>query len=172
MTTLTQEEALRLFEYRDGALYWKPRVMSRGRPSVKAGWLVGVDDGRGYMRLQVNNRKYYVHQMVFLLHHGFLPKCVDHADGNPKNNKIENLREASVSENMQNTKIKSDNTSGAKGVHFNLQKQKWQAKLCVRKKQIARVFETKELAVEFMELFREMAHGQFANHGYHKGAFA
>ncbi len=83
--SLTQAEAHRLFEYRDGALYWKPRVMSRGRPSVKEGRLVGVDDGRGYMRLQVNHRKYYVHQIVFLLHHGFLPKCIDHADGNQKN---------------------------------------------------------------------------------------
>jgi hypothetical protein len=144
--------------------------MSRGRPSVKEGRLVGVDDGRGYMRLQVNHRKYYVHQIVFLLHHGFLPKCIDHADGNQKNNKIDNLRAATVSENMRNTKRSTINTSGVKGVHFNKQKLKWQAKLTINGKQIARVFDSKELAIDFMELFREIVHGQFANHGIHKGA--
>jgi len=169
MATLTQDEANCLFEYRDGVLYWKPRAMSRGRPSIKAGLIVGVDDGRGYLKVGVSKKRYYVHQIVFLMHHGFIPKCIDHVDGNPKNNSLENLRAATVSENMCNTKRSSINTSGFKGVHFNKQKLKWQAKLWFKGKQVARIFDSKELAVEFMGLFREMAHGQFANHGVHKG---
>jgi hypothetical protein len=172
MTILTQEEALRLFEYRDGELFWKPKTMSRGRPSVLAGRKVGCLNGSGYVKMVHNKRKYYLHQLVFLMHHGYIPSSIDHIDGVGSNNRIENLRPASVSENMYNTKLKSTNTSGFKGVHFNKQHKKWQAKLWIQKKQIARMFETKELAVEFMELFREMAHGQFANHGHHKGASA
>ena len=47
---------------------------------------------------------------------------------------------------MCNTRINTVNTSGFKGVHFNKQKQKWQAKLWVRGTQIARAFENKDLA--------------------------
>jgi hypothetical protein len=170
MITLTQEEAHRLFEYRDGELFWKPKIISRGRPSVLTGRKVGCPNGCGYLTMVHNKRKYYLHQLVFLMHHGYIPANIDHIDGVGSNNRIENLRQASVSENMCNTRINTVNTSGFKGVHFNKQKRKWQAKLWVRKQQIARMFETKELAVEFMELFREMAHGQFANHGHHQGA--
>ena len=169
---LTQQRANEVFEYRDSNLYWKPRLLSRNRPSVKAGLVAGVDDGRGYLKVGVDKKRYYVHQIVFLMHNGYMPKCVDHADGNVKNNSPENLREASVSQNMFNTKINTKNTSGFKGVHFNKQKQKWQAKLLVRGKQIARVFESFEDAVDFMGLFRELVHGEFANHGKHKGVIA
>ena len=106
------------------------------------------------------------------MHHGYIPSNIDHIDGVGANNRIENLRQASVSENMYNTKMNTVNTSGFKGVHFNKRKRKWQAKLWVRGTQIARVFETKDLAIEFMDLLREMAHGQFANHGHHQGASA
>ena len=170
MTTLTQEEAHRLFEYRDGHLYYKPKIMSRGRPSVLAGRQVGTENGNGYTKVRYNKRSYYLHQLIFLLHHGYIPSNIDHIDGNGMNNRIENLREATVSQNMYNTRIRVNNTSGFKGVHFNKQKQKWQAKLWLNGIQIARVFHSKDLAVEFMELFREMAHGQFANHGHHQGA--
>ena len=170
MTTLTQEEAHRLFEYRDGDLFWKPRIMSRGRPSVLTGQKIGCPNGSGYFTMMHNKRKYYLHQLIFLMHHGYIPSNIDHIDGVGANNRIENLRQASVSENMYNTKINTVNTSGFKGVHFNKQKRKWQAKLWVRGTQIARVFETKDLAIEFMDLLREMAHGQFANHGHHQGA--
>ena len=170
--TLTQEEANELFEYRDGELFWKPRILSRNRPSVLNGMKVGCPNGSGYVKMVHNKRKYYLHQLVFLMHHGYIPSNIDHIDGVGTNNRIENLRPASVSENMCNTKISTVNTSGFKGVHFNKQKRKWQAKLWVRGIQIARVFETKDLAVEFMGLFREMAHGQFANHGHHKGKLA
>ena len=172
MTTLTQAEAHRLFEYRDGDLYWKPRIMSRGRPSVLEGRKVGCPNGSGYITVVYNKRKYYLHQLIFLMHHGYIPSNIDHIDGIGSNNRIENLREASVSQNMYNTKLRTDNTSGAKGVHFNKQHKKWQAKLYLSKKQVSRFFDTKENAVEFMELFREMAHGQFANHGHHQGASA
>ena len=170
--TLTQEAVKALFEYRDGDLHWKERTMSCGRPSVLNGQKVGCPNGSGYLTMVHNKRKYYLHQLVFLMHYGYIPANIDHIDGIGTNNKIENLRPASVFENMCNTKINTANTSGFKGVHFNKQKRKWQAKLLVRKQQIARMFETKDLAVEFMELFREMAHGQFANHGHHQGALA
>lgn len=161
---ITQQELLSLFDYKDGGLYYKDRIMSRGRPSVRNGEKIGSMMTNGYLNVALNKKKYLVHRLIFLYHHGYLPKFIDHVDGNPSNNAIENLREATMAENMCNTKTRTDNTSGVKGIHFNKQKKKWQAKLLVRGKQMARVFNTKELAIEFMQLFREMAHGSFARH--------
>jgi hypothetical protein len=161
---ITQKELLNLFDYKDGGLYYKDRFMSRGRPSVRNGEKIGSKMSNGYLNVALNKKKYLIHRLIFLYHYGYLPKFIDHIDGNPANNTIENLREATMAQNMCNTKIRIDNTSGTKGIHFNKQKKKWQSKLWVRGKQIARVFESKELALDFMGLFREMAHGQFAKH--------
>ena len=46
-------------------------------------------------------------------------KCVDHKDGNGLNNQRENLREASVKDNIRNSKISRNNTSSYKGVSYH-----------------------------------------------------
>lgn len=42
--------------------------------------------------------------------------CCDHIDGNPINNHISNLRWATIRENNQNSKVRSDNKLRTKGV--------------------------------------------------------
>jgi hypothetical protein len=44
---------------------------------------------------------------------------IDHIDGNPHNNRIENLRLSSFFENARNTKKDARNTSGETGVYLN-----------------------------------------------------
>lgn len=53
----------------------------------------------------------------------------DHRDGNGLNNQRENLRLCSNSENQCNTSIRSDNTTGYKGVSFNRRNQKYRARV-------------------------------------------
>ncbi len=43
-----------------------------------------------------------LHQMVWVVVHGRLPSQIDHINGNPLDNRLENLREVSSSENMLN----------------------------------------------------------------------
>jgi len=69
----------------------------------------------------------YVHRLVAL---HFIPnpgskRCVDHRNGDKTNNKIENLRWATKSENNANSKMRSHNTSGVKGVHWHKRYSKW-----------------------------------------------
>lgn len=52
-------------------------------------------------------------------------KRVDHKDQNGLNNMRNNLRVVTNSQNAMNSRIRSDNTSGVKGVHWNTKQQKW-----------------------------------------------
>lgn len=61
---------------------------------------------------------------------------IDHRNNNKADNRKFNLRKATVSQNIMNRTIKSNNTSGCTGVYWNKQKNKWTAKIIVNKKQI------------------------------------
>jgi hypothetical protein len=58
----------------------------------------------------------------------------DHVDRNGLNNRRSNLRPASSSQNVANTKMRHDNTSGFRGVVWDRRKQKWEARLHVQKR--------------------------------------
>jgi hypothetical protein len=120
-----------LFEYKDGGLYWKK--------SSRHGW-VGKQAGticNGYVQVRINQKHNYAHRIIFFMHHGYLPNYIDHIDGNPLNNKIENLRATNSSGNSANSKVKITNTSGYKGVSFRSDTNKWQAALTKDYKKIS-----------------------------------
>ena len=54
------------------------------------------------MRLADGRHAIGLHQLVWVLCHGRFPKQIDHLNGNPTDNRIENLREVSQSENDMN----------------------------------------------------------------------
>jgi len=66
------------------------------------------------------------------MHNGYFPKFIDHIDGNKSNNRIENLREASIGENNRNAKIRKNNTTGIKD-SFCTKHNKWIVQLQVDK---------------------------------------
>ncbi|HCK78729.1 MAG TPA: hypothetical protein DHW34_01795, partial [Actinobacteria bacterium] len=80
-------------------------------------------------------------------------------------NRIFNLRKASRSENLCNTKIAKSNTSGHKGVSWDASRGKWFAKLQLHNKQypLGR-FDKIEDAVIAVEMRREQLHGEYARH--------
>lgn len=120
---IRQKELLDSFEYKDGNLYWK--ILKK---RVNAGQLAGTKQKTGYFQIQLNQKFMYVHRAIFLMHYGHLPKFIDHIDGNPSNNKIENLREATAAQNSWNQKFKGS-ASGFKGVTWNKQDKKWQPQI-------------------------------------------
>ena len=56
---------------------------------------------------------------------------VDHKDGNTLNNRKNNLRQCTTQENFFNQKLRSNNVSGFKGVHWDKQLGKWRARIKV-----------------------------------------
>jgi len=108
---ITQKRLKELFKYQEGHLIWQNPTSNR----VKAGDKAGASDSAGYVRVRVDNKDYLLHRLVFLYHHGWLPRFIDHIDHTPSNNSIENLRPLSHSQNIANGKSTTAG-SGYRGV--------------------------------------------------------
>ena len=149
---VTQEQIEQLFEYQEGVLYWK--VVSGRR--IKIGDAAGSTDKQGYISTSIKGKAYKIHRLVFLLHYGYLPKVIDHIDGNKQNNSFTNLREVTRFENLQNMrKATKANKIGLLGVSAH--QGKWRTQIMVNGKRIrASGFDTPELAHQkYLELKRE-----------------
>jgi hypothetical protein len=148
-----------LFKYENGKLFWKTSKAKR----IKIGQEAGSHRSKGYFVVGVNGFNYGVHRIIFAMHNGFMPKMIDHIDGNPSNNKIENLRSANHSENGCNKTIQTNNTSGIKGVSWVKSRKRWVAKVQINKKshQLG-YFKDLELAELVAIEGRCKYHGQFA----------
>jgi hypothetical protein len=90
-----------LFIYKNGKLYWKHKAIL-GR--MKAGERAGYVNSDGYRKVGINGISYHEHRLVWRMHHpkGKMPFVLDHIDGERANNRIENLRSVTLSENQQN----------------------------------------------------------------------
>lgn len=73
----------------------------------------------------INTYRIRVHKVVLALHGIYAENVVDHIDGNPFNNKLENLRYTSISINSRNRKKSKNNTSGINGVSLVKNKEYW-----------------------------------------------
>ena len=154
METLTS-----LFEFKDGVLYNKP---DRPYPA-KAGQPVGYEIV-GYQFVDIKRQKYSVHRIAFYMHHGWIPDYIDHINGNGMDNRIENLRPATEAQNSYNRATSKNNTSGHKGICKK--RHGWIAQIWYSGKyKHLGTFQSKELAIEFLTLARDMVHGEYANHG-------
>lgn len=99
-------------------LRWK-RVNTRGS-TAKVGDIVGSLDN-GYWRVHALGRHLKGHKIVWALNNNFENQDglhIDHIDGNPSNNKIENLRLVDPILNARNKPMLKSNTSGIHGVCF------------------------------------------------------
>jgi hypothetical protein len=155
---ITKDYLHGLFEYREGNLYWKNHIQ-KARNGKKAGHL----HSSKYTRIKINYKIYKAHQLIFMMFNGFFPKMIDHIDGNPKNNKIENLRETTAVQNLYNSKIRNDNSSGTKGICWNKKQKKWRVYINVNKKR-REIGSFKDLEIAELVAIeaRNKYHGEFS----------
>jgi hypothetical protein len=104
-----------LFEYADGKLFWR---VNRGcvHAGDEAGTLQKTGAAKNRIYITVDGKKYLLHRVIWFLHHNEVPEFLDHIDGDPLNNKIENLRPATKAQNAMNRKVRSDSLTGVKGI--------------------------------------------------------
>jgi len=90
-----------------------------------------------YIHIQIDRKLIYLHRLAFLYMTGAMPPNeMDHIDGNGLNNKWENLRACTRSENNQNHAIRSDARSGFVGVGWHNQAGKWRARIKLNGREI------------------------------------
>lgn len=82
---------------------------------------------RGYTNVQIDKERFYAHKIIFAMYNGYYPEYVDHDDRNNFNNRSENLKDRTQSENMHNMHLPIHNSSGYHGVSWESQRQKWRA---------------------------------------------
>jgi hypothetical protein len=128
---MTQQDFIDRFEYQSGKLFYKKR-----EGCMKKGSEVGTKNADGYIKTLINRKPYLAHRIIFMMHHGYLPKYLDHIDGNPGNNKIENLRPVTYSQNNLNRGKQKRNTSGFKGVTWVKTENRYSARIAINGKRL------------------------------------
>jgi len=159
MNELTQDLVKELFDYKDGFLYWKVK-----HERTKIGDKTKLtQNNNGYYRIGIKKKRYLTHRLIFLYCHGYLPKEIDHIDGNPTNNNIKNLREVTHQQNLMNQKQQINCSSKYKGVCWDKQNKKWLSYIKINKKvkNLGRFILEKDAAIAYnikaIELFGEYA---------------
>jgi hypothetical protein len=97
-----------------GVFSWKVH-----RRKVRAGTIAGTPDRDGYINIKIDGFLYRAHRLAWLYVFGNWPTAqIDHINGDRNDNRLSNLREATVTENSRNARKKSNNKSGRKGVFW------------------------------------------------------
>jgi hypothetical protein len=163
---LSPERLLSLFDVdvENGRLIWRnppkyhPRMLGKeaGGPRPNRGkhyWVVKID-GRAHKR----------GRLIFLAAHGKLPNpCVDHINGDSLDDRISNLREATVTQNAWNHSKRARRINLPMGVRRVEKSGRFQARISFHGRQIHHgAFDTPEEAhgaylSKRRELYREFA---------------
>lgn len=140
----SQALLLELLDYNPttGDLTWRPRDRSyfrsdsehkrwnaryAGKPALNS---VG---STGYRAGNIFGITYQTHRIIWKLLHGTDPDYVDHENGIRSDNREQNLRDASFTQNMHNQRKPKNNSSATVGV-YRLPNGKWIARICVSRK--------------------------------------
>lgn len=147
-----------LFELRGGWLYRKVSTSSKARAGARAGCL----KQSGYIGVMVDGRLYRAHRIIWVMCHGVIPAGmeIDHVNGDKTDNKVENLRLATRSENNRNQRgAQSNSRSGIRGVSRN--HGGWRARVRVDGREIQRTFKSIYAAAVCADLLRWKYHNEF-----------
>lgn len=120
------------YEPETGKIFW---LVSR-KGHVRAGMEAGSRHGKGYVSIGIAGYQYLAHRIAWSFVHGDPGPAaqIDHINGVRDDNRIANLRAATHAENSQNSKPRTHNLCGIKGVRKI--RNKWHARIKVEKKEI------------------------------------
>jgi hypothetical protein len=147
-----------------GIFIWKPKPATCWQNIMFNSKFAGKQAGaiHGYSRIRIDGIKYHAHRLAWKMTTGEDPvDKVDHKDRVPENNRIDNLRDASSSQNKCNETLRKDNTTGYKGVRR--QNGGYVARISINnKRHYLGTFDTAEEAFAVYCEAQKNLHGDFA----------
>lgn len=123
----THNEVLEALEYdpESGVFRWKTRPSNR----VSVGDIAGRVMWHGYRLVSINGAVVLAHRLAWFYVHGEWPAGqIDHINAVRGDNRISNLRVASIAENNRNCR-RRQSRSGLKGVTWHAKTKKWVAQI-------------------------------------------
>lgn len=170
-----QVSALLKYDSETGKLYWLPRPVEMCPSQQEANRWNSRFAGKeafislhhtGYLKGAILNIHFRAHRICWLLHYRSWPEnSIDHINGDKTDNRIENLRDVTCAENHKNQRMRSNNTSGFRGVYWNKNMDKWQSYIREngRSKHLGVFTEFEEAVKSRLEAERRL--GYHPNHG-------
>lgn len=131
------KELINVFRYdqESGKFFW---LITPTNNKASAGDEAGsIKSKSGYCNLRYKGKDYLAHRAAWFFVHGRLPtNQIDHINRNRSDNRIENLRECTPSQNQKNQSINKKNTSGCSGVTWQASRNKYLVTVCVSGKRM------------------------------------
>jgi len=116
MTTELLKKYL-MYSTTTGEFTWKSRYCTNIEINSTAGSVVGTLPDGGYRIITLLGKTYQAHRLAWLYVNGEFPeKQLDHINHNRDDNRIDNLREASIHTNMKNKSLYKNNRTSYSGV--------------------------------------------------------
>lgn len=165
MSDSKKDELLKLLSYdpTTGILTWSGSPKSNITVGAEAGSIKRSD---GYRYVWYRRTGFLAHRLCWELHYRKPPpQCIDHVNTIKSDNRIVNLRPATIAENNRNRPRQSNNTSGYKGVTLHKSSGKFHAR--ITKDRVSRslgYFDSAEAAADAYAAAAKEAHRDFARY--------
>lgn len=114
MITIERLKEVLCYDPNTGLFIWKISPTNK----VKIGDIAGSFHTGGYLQTSIDGVKYYLHRLAWFYMTGKMPAEIDHKNLNKADNKFDNLREATRTQNSLNTRVKRISKTKLKNVYY------------------------------------------------------
>jgi len=158
---IQQLENLFDIDVENGKIFWKNPPKNH---SDLIGKEAGFSTNNDYFRIKINGKSYRRGRLIFLYAYKRFPfPCIDHINGIKTDDRLKNLREATVTQNNWNHKFRKKTSNLPMGIKKN--KNRFVARISYNKKPInIGSFKTLEEAHQAYKLKRIELYGEYSGY--------
>ena len=130
---LSQEYLKSILHYNKetGIFTW---IKCKSQQKYREGTTAGCLNAIGYVTIKVNGKYQLAHRLAWIYMYDEVPNKIDHKNHIRNDNRLENLRNVSATQNQRNKSMQHNNTSGQTGVHYVKKHKRWRANIYLNNK--------------------------------------